>query len=141
VKKTKLTDSKTALGRQTQKIADYGTEKINQKTQYGYDRLGRQTSITGYAVSVTTQTTYTYDDADRITKVTYPDGNEIAYGYNAAGKVIEREDQRGTVTTYDCKHELPTYNARIANTGGYTSIIISALQGFPLLPLYPPLTL
>ncbi|MHC4714958.1 MAG: hypothetical protein ACYTAN_17080, partial [Planctomycetota bacterium] len=91
-----------ALGRLIQKIADYGgTEKINQTTEYGYDRLGRQVSITGYAVSETEQKTqYEYDNADRITKVTYPDGNEITYGYNSAGRVIEREDQRGIVTTY-----------------------------------------
>jgi len=32
--------------------------------------------------------------------VVYPDGNDIRYAYNAAGKVIERIDQRGIVTSY-----------------------------------------
>jgi len=80
-------------------IADYGG--ISRKTEYGYDRLGRQTSITGYADGSTAQTTtYTYDKLDRITNVQYPDGNDIEFTYNAAGKVTRREDQRGIVTTY-----------------------------------------
>ncbi|MHC4649134.1 MAG: hypothetical protein ACYTBJ_27090, partial [Planctomycetota bacterium] len=43
---------------------------------------------------------YACDNTDRITKVVYPDGNEITYVYNSAGRVIEREDQRGIVTAY-----------------------------------------
>jgi YD repeat-containing protein len=90
------TYSYDALGRLTQKIADDNdTDGINQKTEYGYDRVGRQTSITGYADGSTAQTTkYTYDGVDRITKVAYPDANDIDFEYNAAGKVTRRNDQR-----------------------------------------------
>ena len=41
------------LGQKTEMIADVGG--IEQKTEYGYDRLGRQTSITGYADGSTAQ--------------------------------------------------------------------------------------
>jgi len=97
-----ITYSYDAPGQLTEKIADYGTgTHINQKTKYGYDRLGRQSSITGYANGSTAQTTaYTYDDLDRIVKVQYPDGNDIDFVYSPAGKVIQRTDQRGIVTTY-----------------------------------------
>jgi YD repeat-containing protein len=91
-----------ALSRLTQKIADYNAaDGINQKTDYAYDRLGRQTSITGYADGSTAQKTeYTYNALDLITKVAYPDGNAIDFEYNAAAKVVRRNDQRGIVTTY-----------------------------------------
>ena len=99
-----------ALSQLKQKVADDGTSShINQKTEYGYDRLGRQTSITGYADGSTAQTTtYTYDDLDRIKKITYPDSNDIDFEYNPAGKVIKRTDQRGIVTqyTYDSTYNM-----------------------------------
>ena len=43
---------------------------------------------------------YSYDGLDRVTMVRYPDGNDIRYAYNAAGKVVQRIDQRGIVTSY-----------------------------------------
>ena len=96
-----ITYSYSALGWLVEKIADAATGQINQKTEYSYDRLGRQISITGYADGSTAQTTsYTYDKLDRITNVEYPDGNDIDFEYNPAGKVAKRIDQRGIVTTY-----------------------------------------
>ena len=93
----------TALGRLTEKIADaIGAGNINQKTEYGYDRLGRQTSITGYVDEGSSEqtTSYTYDALNRIIEVNYPDDNYIAFEYNPAGKVVKRTDQRGIVTEY-----------------------------------------
>jgi len=75
---------------------------IAQKTEWAYDRLGRQTSITGYAVSQTAQATgYEYNKLGLITKITYPDDETIEYSYDPNGHVLDRTDQRGWVTEYE----------------------------------------
>ena len=92
-----------AWGLKTEQIADAGG--IAQKTNYGFDRLGRQTSITGYADSSTAQTTnYDLDKLGRVTTITYPDANSIAYEYYPLGTVKQRIDQRNLVTNYQYDH-------------------------------------
>ncbi len=60
----------------------YGTDS----TQFYYDQLGRETSstkvINGNYYSVSRQ----YDDLNRLTKLTYPDYNNVGYTYNNAGQ-------------------------------------------------------
>ncbi|MCK4292071.1 MAG: hypothetical protein KAY65_02655 [Planctomycetes bacterium] len=102
-----------ARNRSARNMAKGGDGTINQTTEYAYDRLGRQTSIIGYADPAVAQTTqYEYDDLDRIWKITYPDTNEITYQYNEAGRVTRRNDQQGIVTTY-------TYNGMYNMTAKY----------------------
>ena len=77
-----------------------------------YDQHGRPTQITDPNGLVTTlaynlrgnltsksvgseQTTYDYDDAQQLTRVTQPDGSYLQYSYDAAHRLISVADQDG----------------------------------------------
>ena len=91
-----------ALGRLTRLVEnESGTDATaDTQTLFGYDGV-RQTSITDHDGN-TTQ--YVYDAALRLAQAIYPDshdGHNVAYfGYDAAGNLMQRTDQRGIVTTY-----------------------------------------
>jgi YD repeat-containing protein len=56
-------------------------------TYFDYDRYGNLASSTTSAASVTT---YTSDLADRMTSITEPDGTEVAFAFDAAGRHASR---------------------------------------------------
>jgi RHS repeat-associated protein len=89
----------------TKVIADYGTGKLNQTTEFGFDRLGRQITITGSQDETdpnTDQTTsYSYDKLYRVVKVIYPDSSFLEYEYDKVGNVSKRTDRRGWITLYE----------------------------------------
>ncbi|MGP8235731.1 MAG: RHS repeat-associated core domain-containing protein [Limisphaerales bacterium] len=49
---------------------------------------------------VTGTTSYTYDGADRLTGVTYPNGHSLLFAYNAAGLRTQMKDQSGFTLNY-----------------------------------------
>lgn len=77
-------------------------DNLNRITEYAYDRLGRQIAIKGYDGNNPNGqiTTYKYDKANQITKITYSDGNSIQYAYNLLGKVDTEIHQDGTHIYY-----------------------------------------
>lgn len=90
-----------AIGRLTKMTDESGN------TTYGYDQLGRvlvktQTTTTG-STSLVQLTNYTYDDAGRLTSLTYPSGIRILYTYDAAGHVnglvMNPSDGKGNTDT------------------------------------------
>ena len=52
------------------------------------------------ATDVAGTTTFEYDPADRLTKVTYPDGRFLQYTFDAGGRRIRLEDQDGFIVKY-----------------------------------------
>ena len=92
-----------AFGQKTKFVADSGG--INQVTQWTYNRLGRQTSISSWTDNTDNNTkqttTYDYDRKGNVVKITYPDTKTIEYSYNPAGTVKNRKDQRNFVTYYE----------------------------------------
>lgn len=64
---------------------------------------GRLLTRTEGAGTLTASTSYTYDDQDRLTSLTYPDGKQATYGYDALGRRTTTTDpDTGTTTTsYD----------------------------------------
>ncbi|MDX1931068.1 MAG: choice-of-anchor A family protein [Capsulimonadales bacterium] len=89
----------------------------NLTTTYGYDPLGRLTSVTSPAGTVSWQsdnednrtslttpagtTTYTYDDADRLLTVTPPGGIGVTtYAYDRIGRPIGVTRPTGVTTAY-----------------------------------------
>lgn len=90
----------------------------------GFGRLATATDGAGHTI------TYSYDGADRITKVQYSDGtHEVDYHYDANGHVTQRVDANGT-TTYtfdDLGHLLTTSNSANGNTVTSTYDLAGAL--------------
>ncbi len=90
-----------AQGNLSQKIDADGA-----KTTYGYDALGRRTSVVdpeGYAPGgIPADHTWTtaYDANDQITGDTNPLGQSNGYAYDGAGDRTTLTDRRGNVTTY-----------------------------------------
>ncbi|MBW8017821.1 MAG: RHS repeat protein [Planctomycetes bacterium] len=99
-KGTETTYAYNWLGQKSQTVEDFGG--LARTTDYGYDRLGRQNSIIGYADGSTEQETeYAYSKLGQIETITYPDTETIEYAYNPTGQVKERTDQLDIVTDYE----------------------------------------
>ncbi len=81
-------------------------------TEYTYDSLGRITSVTTYRTpgeekdsyshekSQGDTVTYTYDNADNLAAITYPDGTKVSYEYDLNDNLIKVTDREGLATTY-----------------------------------------
>jgi len=61
-------------------------------TAYGYDAFGNLLVQTHDELGITYNTFYTYDAGNRVTSITYPDGQLVRYERDALGRI-------GTVTT------------------------------------------
>ena len=64
--------------------------------EFTYDDRGNLRTATDESGT----TTFDYDAADRLTKVTYPDDRFLEYTYDAGGRRIQLEDQDGFVVKY-----------------------------------------
>jgi YD repeat-containing protein len=80
---------------------------------YTYDNANRLTTIT----QGTNTVTIGYDDADRRTSLTYPNGNKIEYANNAASEVTSLTYKSGTTTIGDLTYTYDAAGNRI-KTGG-----------------------
>ncbi len=94
---------------------------------YTWDGFGRLATATdGNGATVT----YSYDNADRISKVQYSDGtHEVDYSYDSNGHVTQRIDAAGT-STYrydDLGHLLSVVNTANGKTVTYTYDLAGAL--------------
>ncbi len=81
-----FSDGNTALGRLTSVVDESGT------TSTHYDRLGRSIDVMTTINSPdggpsTARVGYVYDNRDRVTLMTYPDGERVRYRYDASGQV------------------------------------------------------
>lgn len=74
-------------------------------TEYTYDALGRITSVTTYRTENGRAVegdivTYTYDEADNLSAITYPDGTSVLYEYDLNDNLTKVTDREGNETTY-----------------------------------------
>jgi RHS repeat-associated protein len=65
-------------------------------TDFTYDSHGNLATATDAAGT----TTLDYDDADRLTKITYPDGQFLEYTYDSGGRRSSMTDQTGFIVNY-----------------------------------------
>jgi RHS repeat-associated protein len=78
-------------------------------TQYTYDGMGRQLTVTDQASKVTTNT---YDAVGRLTSVKDPLNNATNYFYDASGNTTFLQDAAGRVTSY----QYDKLNRRVVRT-------------------------
>ena len=64
--------------------------------EFGPDRVGAHYAKSFYKHD----TVYTFDSLDRVTKVTYANGEFVAYQYDPEGNVLQMTDVHGHVTQY-----------------------------------------
>ena len=67
---------------------------------YSYDSNGRRISRSVTYQGATLTDTYSYDAADRVTGITYANGNTVSYSYNQAGDVTASTDGQGRTVNY-----------------------------------------
>ncbi len=69
---------------------------------YAYDAHGNLLKAKTFGASgdLTDTTTLTYDDANQLTSITYPNGQGLTFMYNAQGQRIQSVDQSGYTLTY-----------------------------------------
>ena len=100
-----LGEPTTLVNRRGQTIAlDYDTAgEVTRETfsdgsenTYTYDVRGRLST----AVDSQGTATFTYDQADRLTRVDYPDSRWLIYTYDAAGRRLRMEDSSGFAVDY-----------------------------------------
>ena len=63
---------------------------------YAYDALRQRAAI----YDSTGDTEYTYDGADNLAAITYPDGTKVRYEYDLNDNLIKVTDREGLATTY-----------------------------------------
>ncbi len=72
--------------------------QYNIVTEYQYDARGNQTSIKDTYGKITA---YTYDNADRLLRVTFPDDDYTLNTYDMAGRLSSTRDQLDRITGYE----------------------------------------
>ena len=82
---------------------------------YTYDNANRLTAITQGAATVTIG----YDDADRRTSLTYPNGNKIEYAYDAASQLTSITYKDDTTTLGDLTYTYDAAGNRIKTGGSF----------------------
>ncbi len=65
-------------------------------TSYTYDTHANLLTATNASGTIT----MSYDGADRLTRITYPDGRFLQYGYNTGGQRTQMVDNTGFTTNY-----------------------------------------
>lgn len=71
------------------------TDALGRETAYSYDGMDNVVEkTTGYG-----STLYTYDDLQRLVRVTYPNGAKNEWTYDSLGRVIEAKDANGATST------------------------------------------
>jgi RHS repeat-associated protein len=92
----KTTNTFDAAGRllEMKHERDHGREKIVASRKYTYSPVGNRLSMLNENNDLTQ---YFYNGSDWLTKVSYPDAQQVSYGYNGAGDRIEEKIETPTV--------------------------------------------
>jgi len=86
-----------------QKMTEVGASATVRETTYGYDELGRLTSVgfdTDGSGTPDETVSYAYDIASNRTKLTLPDATEISYEYDDKGRLVKMTDFGNNVSTF-----------------------------------------
>ena len=88
------------------------------QTHFHYDARGNTTSIVQIINGITYSTQYTYNNADRLTGITYPSGRELTFSLDANGQVQQVN------SLYDGQNEMIVSNIRYLPFGPVSELAI-----------------
>ena len=88
---------------------------------YTYDAQGNLITAT----DATGVTTLTYDAGDRLTSVTYPDGQSLTYTYDAVGLRTQMVVKQGSTVTQTVNYTYNTLGQLTKLTDGSDNLIVS----------------
>ena len=94
-------------------------------TSYEYDQAGRIAKVT---IQDGKQLEYKYDDLSRISEIVYPDGKSVKYTYDVLDNLKTVVDRDGNTTTYDYDAKNRVIKVTRPN-GSYTTISYNELDG------------
>ena len=103
--------------------------------QFAYDARGRVIQRTRYVTAnqKTYVTGYTYDSADHLIALTYPDGFQILYTYDALGNVASVKDNSGNLIagsfSYSASGRLDGLTYGNGTSSSYTYDVIDRMTG------------
>lgn len=86
-----------------QKMTELGTSTAIRETTYGYDELGRLTSVgfnTDGTDAIEETVSYEYDISGNRTTLILPNADEINYTYDAQGRLVSMTDWDDQVSTF-----------------------------------------
>jgi len=92
-------------------------------TQYAYDAFGNVVADVHTILNVAYTTAYTYDTANRVRSITYPDGQLVIYTRDALGRIQSVTANNG-ITLADAPFFAPMMVAAVGSVslGGYTLV-------------------
>jgi YD repeat-containing protein len=112
-----------SLNRKTSMVDATGT------TFYGYDDLDRVTPVT-YSASGNLNDPnnlvlgYQFDNANHVTGMTYPGGEQVNYGYDNAGRLLTVQDVVGS-STYNYKYQYYPTTGQLQNLTWPNGVVTS----------------
>ncbi|MEZ4217197.1 MAG: FG-GAP-like repeat-containing protein [Myxococcota bacterium] len=109
------------VGRRTSAVDASGSETLV------WDARGRLAVRTKVVAGIAATLAYTYDAGDRIATTTYPDGEVVAHGYDAAGAPVSLASDDGTVYLEDVEHDALGRAVRLVRGNG----AVDALEFLP----------
>jgi RHS repeat-associated protein len=95
-----LPNQSTAIAYTPEGLIQSITDAQNNLTSYEYDARGNLTKVIDAINGAAHPTTFEYDIMDRLTKITYPDGTHVDFGYDYRGRRTSVTDQNERPTTY-----------------------------------------
>jgi YD repeat-containing protein len=79
----------------------------NKVVEFNYDKVGNTTAVITNEGGTDRKTTYLYDELNRLSQVTLPDGRKVEFKYDSLNRIIERINANHTRTVHLYPHVPP----------------------------------
>ncbi len=84
-------------------VAEISCADVGYSKSFVYDIEEHSTIVTQFVSSGSRETTYFFDELDRVNKILHPDGNYVLFGWDESNNLTSYNDENGNTTsfTYD----------------------------------------